>query len=56
MQRIVFNNQLDAALCALFMGVLLLTLLFGLRAALAARGSQVPTARETPYATFDVAR
>ena len=56
MQRIVFNNKLDAALCALFMGVLLLTLLFGLRAALAARGSQVPTARETPYAPFDVAR
>ena len=56
MQRIVFNNQLDAALCALFMGVLLLTLVFGMRAALVARRSGVPTARETPYATFDVAR
>ena len=56
MQRIVFNNQLDAALCALFMGVLLLTLVFGMRAARAARRSAVPTARETPYATFDVAR
>ena len=56
MQRIVFNNQLDAALCALFMGVLLLTLVFGLRAALAARRSVVPTAQETPYAIFDVAR
>ena len=56
MQRVVFNNQLDAALCALFMGVLLMTLLFGVRAALAARRSRVPTARETPYASFDVAR
>jgi carbon starvation protein len=56
MQRIVFNNQLDAALCALFMAVLLLTLFFGMRAALAARRSLGPTARETPYATFDVAR
>ncbi len=56
MQRIVFNNQLDAALCALFMAVLLLTLAFGMRAALAARRSSVPTARETPYATFDAAR
>jgi carbon starvation protein CstA len=56
MQRIVFNNQLDAALCALFMGVLLLTLLFGVRAALAARRSHLPTARETPYAALDVAR
>ena len=56
MQRIVFNNQLDAALCALFMSVLLLTLFFGIRAALAARRSSVPTAQETPYATFDVAR
>ncbi|MCI4566994.1 carbon starvation CstA family protein [Lysobacter sp. CFH 32150] len=56
MQRIAFNNQLDAALCALFMSVLLLTLFFGIRTALAARRSSVPTAQETPYATFDVAR
>jgi carbon starvation protein len=53
MQRIVFNNRLDAALCALFIGVLLLTLGFGLRAALAARRSATPTARETPYVALD---
>ena len=56
MQRIVFNNQLDAALCALFMGVLVLTLVFGVRAALAARRSGVPTAQETPYVALDPAR
>ena len=56
MQRIVFNNQLDAMLCALFMSVMLLTLFFGIRAALAALRSNVPTTQETPYATFDVAR
>jgi len=56
MQRIVFNNQLDAVLCALFMSVMLLTLFFGIRAALAALRSNVPTTQETPYATFDVAR
>ncbi len=55
MQRIVFNNRLDAALCALFIGVLLLTLGFGLRAALAARRSATPTARETPYVALDAA-
>jgi carbon starvation protein len=56
MHRIVFNNHLDAALCALLMGVLLLTLLFGTRTALAARRSNRPTAKETPYAALDVAR
>jgi len=56
MQRIVFNNQLDAALCALFMAVLLLTLFFGVRAALAARRQHAPTAQETPYVAFEPAR
>ncbi|WP_147653939.1 carbon starvation CstA family protein [Vulcaniibacterium gelatinicum] len=56
MQRIVFNNQLNAALCAVFMAVLLLMLCFGLRAALAARRSAAPTAQETPYVAFDPAR
>ena len=38
MQRVIFNNQLDAALCALFMGVVV-TLVFAVRAALRARRS-----------------
>ncbi len=53
MQQIIFNNQLDAALCALFMAVVLLMLVFGTRAALAARRSATPTAQEMPYVAFD---
>ncbi|MCQ4164653.1 carbon starvation CstA family protein [Tahibacter harae] len=49
MQRVAFNNYLDAALCALFALVVLTTLYFGLRAALAARRNSQPTALETPY-------
>ncbi|HEX2083836.1 MAG TPA: carbon starvation CstA family protein, partial [Xanthomonadaceae bacterium] len=53
MQRIAFNNYLDAALCVLFMAVVLLTLFFGLRAALAARRSSTVTAKETDYVALD---
>lgn len=56
MRRVIFNNHLDAALCALFMGVVVLTMVFAFRAALRARRSALPTAQETPYAAFDVAR
>jgi carbon starvation protein CstA len=49
MERIVFNDRLDAALCALFMFVVLSVLLYSVRAALAARGSNRPTAKETPF-------
>jgi carbon starvation protein len=53
MRRIAFNNYLDAALCVLFMAVVLLTLYFGLRAALAARRSGAVTAKETDYVALD---
>ncbi len=53
MQRVVLNNQVDAALCALFMAVLVLTVLFGLRAAFKARQSTTSTAQETPYVAFE---
>jgi carbon starvation protein CstA len=56
MRRVIFNNQIDAALCALFMGVVVLTLVFALRAALKARRSATPTAMETPYAALDALR
>ncbi len=49
MQRIIFNNQLDAALCVLFMGVVALMLIFAMRAALIARRNSQPTAQEHPY-------
>jgi len=53
---VVFNNRLDAGLCALFMTVVLLTLLtflFGLRTALAARRSTRATATQTPHVALD---
>jgi carbon starvation protein CstA len=56
MQRIVFNNQLNAALCVLFMSVVTLMVIFGIRTALAARRQTQPSTQETPYATFDAAR
>jgi carbon starvation protein len=49
MARIVFNDRLDAALCLLFMFVVVSVLVYGIRAAMAARASGRPTARETPF-------
>ena len=53
MERIVFNNQLDAALCVLFMSVVALMVVFGVRAALKARRSPAPTAQETDYVPME---
>jgi hypothetical protein len=40
----------------LFMGVVVLTLVFATRAALRARRSGAPTAMETPFAALDASR
>ena len=56
MERIVFNNQLDAALCVLFMSVVTLMLIFGIRAALAARRYAQPTVQESDYVAVDAIR
>jgi carbon starvation protein CstA len=56
MERIVFNNQLDAALCVLFMSVVVLMLFFAIRAALVARRTTHPTAQENDYVAFDAVR
>ncbi len=53
MERIVFNNQFDAALCVLFMSVVTLMVIFGIRTALAARKHAQPTTEETAYVAFD---
>ncbi|NBD08854.1 carbon starvation CstA family protein [Corallococcus silvisoli] len=49
MERIITNDYVDAALTVFFMAVVVATVLFGVRAMLAARRSAVPTAQETPY-------
>jgi len=46
MQRIIFNDWVDAGLCALFLAVVLSLAFFTIRTCLAARRSAVPTTRE----------
>ncbi|PZU59626.1 MAG: carbon starvation protein A [Sphingobium sp.] len=48
MRRIVFNDRIDAALCALFLAVVLSILFFTIRTCLAARRSAMPTMWEIP--------
>jgi carbon starvation protein len=55
MSRIVFNDRLDAALCALFMFVVVSVLVYAVRAIRAARAANRPTAQETPYAPMPAA-
>ena len=49
MQRIVFNDYVDATLAGFFMFVVIAVLLFGFRTVMAARASNTPSARETPF-------
>ncbi|RKI65433.1 carbon starvation protein A [Corallococcus sp. AB049A] len=49
MEAIIRNDYLDAGLTVFFMIVVVATVLFGVRAALQARKSPVPTSHETPY-------
>ena len=51
MQQIVFNNYLDAALCAVFMLVVVSGVIFGIKAVLHARSHNKPSLRDTPYQT-----
>jgi carbon starvation protein len=49
MQRVIFNDYVDATLASLFTLVVLAMVGFGIRAALAARKANQSTAMETPY-------
>jgi carbon starvation protein CstA len=49
MGRIVFNDYVNASLAAIFMIIVVVVIVFGIRAALKARAIATPTAKETPY-------
>ena len=49
MGRLVFNNRLDAALTALFMTLVVVILMYGIRTSLAARRQAQPVMHEVPY-------
>ena len=49
MRQVLFNDYVDAALCGLFMLVVVSIAVFGVRAVLAARRAERPTVHETPY-------
>ena len=50
MERIVFNDYLDAGLAMFFMVVVVSVLVFGVRSAMAARVNAKPSTKETPFA------
>jgi carbon starvation protein CstA len=56
MQRIVFNDYVDAALAGFFMVVVLSVLVFGVRAALRARASARPSALESAFVSTPLAQ
>jgi len=49
MERIIFNDYVNATLAGFFMFVVLAVLVYGVRTVMAARASNSPTAKETPY-------
>lgn len=55
MERIIFNDYVNATLAGFFIFVVLAVLLYGVRTVMAARASSVPTAKETPYVATPLA-
>jgi len=49
MQRVIFNDYVNATLCGLFIFVVLSILVFGIRSVLIARRDSQPHTAETPY-------
>ena len=49
MERIIFNDYVDATLAGFFIIVVLAVLFYGIRTILASRKQNGPTAKETPY-------
>jgi carbon starvation protein CstA len=55
MQRIVWNNNLDAALTGIFMALVAAAVAFGVRSMLKARAAAQPTVNEEPYVALSAA-
>jgi carbon starvation protein len=49
MERVIFNDRLDAALCGVFMFVVVSVLVYSVKAILKARAERRPTVHETPF-------
>ncbi len=56
MQQIVFNDYVDATLCAFFMAVVVSILVYGIRACVVARRSKLPTAVEAETEAWTTGR
>jgi carbon starvation protein len=56
MQRIVFNDYVDAALAGFFMFVVVSVLVFGIRAAMRARADARPSTMESPFVASPLAQ
>ena len=56
MQRIVFNDYLDASLAGFFMLVVLAVLFFGVRTVIKARSARMPSTQESPFVAMPAAR
>jgi carbon starvation protein len=52
MQRVIFNDRLDAGLAFLFMAVVVSVLVLGIRTIIIARKGTRPTAQEAPFEAF----
>ena len=46
MRQVIFNDYVNASLCALFVAVVLALVFYGIKSILAARRSEMPTTRE----------
>jgi carbon starvation protein len=56
MERIIFNDYIDAALAGLFIFVVVAVLVYGVRTAMQARGTKHPSSKETPYVPVSAAQ
>jgi carbon starvation protein len=56
MERIIFNDYVDATLAGLFIFVVVAVLVYGVRTVMQARGTGQPSSKETPYVPVSAAQ